>query len=346
MRKLASVQRAHTVAPIDGADFIEKAGILGWYCVVKKGEFNLGDMGVYFEIDSLLPERKEFEFLRKSSWNKTLGKYRLKTAKLRGIISQGLFLPLKVFPELMEMELQEGDDLTEVLGVEKYEQPIPAVISGEVRSFSWPVAKTDEERVQSNLQYLEEIKGKPFVVTCKLDGTSASYLLLKDGKGDFDFHVCGRNYSYREDEINSFWQVANRYRIKENLINYYDKNGVLLALQGELCGPSIQSNPLGLKEADVFVFNVVDTEKNERFSWDDMVAICEELGLKTVPLIERGDAFSWDLETVIAKGEGKYRLHFPQSKPAQEREGIVIRSLDQKISFKSVSNRYLLKGGE
>ncbi len=346
MRKLVSIQAIKNTSPIAGADFIEKVSIQGWFCVAKKGEFKPGDLCVYFEIDSLLPDREEFEFLRKSSWKEKLGKYRLRTAKLKGVISQGLCLPIDTFPELRGKSVQEGDDLTEILQVEKYEPPIPAVISGEVRSFSWPVAKTDEERVQSNPDLLTELQGKPYVVTCKLDGTSSSYILLMDEEGSYDFHVCGRNYSYREDDKNTHWQIARQYDLKTKLIDYHQQKGVLLAIQGELCGPSIQSNRLGLKEADLFVFNMVNVSDGKRLSFDDMAEICSSFGLRTVPLLERGDAFDWDQETILAKAEGKYKENFPYASPKQEREGIVIRSAEQNISFKGVSNRFLLKGGD
>ena len=120
MRKLASIQTIKYVKPIPDADSIETVGILGWECVSKKGEFQTDDKCVYFEIDSLLPEIPEFEFLRKGCWNETFKKFRLKTIKLRKQLSQGLALPLSVFPNLAKLNV--GDDVTELLGIEKYEK--------------------------------------------------------------------------------------------------------------------------------------------------------------------------------------------------------------------------------
>lgn len=100
MRKLASIQRVYKIEPIDGADRIELAHVLGWQCVVNKDSFAPMDLGVYFEIDSFLPVKPEFEFLRASSYKKTdiMGEgFRLKTMRFRGQISQGLLLPLEVF---------------------------------------------------------------------------------------------------------------------------------------------------------------------------------------------------------------------------------------------------------
>lgn len=102
-RKLASIQRVYQIDPIEGADRIELAHVLGWQCVVNKGQFQPMDLGIYFEIDSFLPIRPEFEFMRASSYKKTdiMGEgFKLRTQKFRGQISQGLLLPVTQFPEI------------------------------------------------------------------------------------------------------------------------------------------------------------------------------------------------------------------------------------------------------
>lgn len=133
-RKLASIRVIAEIKPIEGADNIELAIVDGWQCVVKKGEFKPGNVCIYFEIDSFLPIIPAFEFLRKSSYKKMGDKegFRLKTIKLRGQISQGLVIPfnldlllgLYIPPEGIKCAL--GEDLTELLGVLKYNPPIPA----------------------------------------------------------------------------------------------------------------------------------------------------------------------------------------------------------------------------
>ncbi|MBR6850023.1 MAG: 2'-5' RNA ligase, partial [Lachnospiraceae bacterium] len=103
MRKLASIQSVISVEPIEGADKIELAHVLGWQCVVNKGQMQAGDKAVYFEIDSFLPVRAEFEFLRSNSYRKTdlMGEgFRLRTMKFRGQVSQGLLLPITAFSEI------------------------------------------------------------------------------------------------------------------------------------------------------------------------------------------------------------------------------------------------------
>jgi len=146
MRKLASIQKIKKIKQHNNADKLELATILGWQVIVPKEQFKENDLVVYFEIDSLLPDEKRYEFLKKTSWNGRYNKIRLKSIKLRGEISQGLILPLNNFPEINFSTLNEGDDLTKILGIEKYEPIIPASLGGDVNKFTWPISKTDEER--------------------------------------------------------------------------------------------------------------------------------------------------------------------------------------------------------
>lgn len=340
MRKLASIQKIKYIKSIEGADNIETVGILGWECVSKKGEFQPDDMCLYIEIDSLLPEIPEFEFLRKSCWNESFKKFRLKTIKLKKQISQGLALPISVFPILSGFTA--GADVTEILGIEKYEPPIPAAIVGDAKSFSWPISKTDEVRVQLDDEYkfIETLTGRPYYISLKLDGTSSTFLI--DPK-DETFHVCGRNYSYKNKKSHSFWQIAERYNIEQGLRSVFDNGNNRIAIQGEIVGPGIQKNPLGLNIPDLYIYNVVDITTNTRFSLDMSRLIVEQLGLKFVPVLEIGSSFSYTVTDLLEKAQGKYIDHFPSAKSSQEREGIVIRDIGGTISFKAINNQFLLK---
>lgn len=349
MRKLASIQRIKNIEPIEGADAIEKATVLGWSVVVKKGEFKTGDFCVYFEIDSLLPDEPRYGFLKKSSWNQRYNKIRLKTIKLRGQISQGLALPISSFPEINFSVMNEGDDLTETIGVEKYEPIIPASLGGDVNKFTWPIEKTDEERIQSNPEsYLSSINGKSYYITIKLDGTSASYMLCKQDDGpDIQFHACSRNYSLRYKEDNTIWQIAEKYDIERKLKDYLVHTEQMLAIQGEVVGPGIQANKLNLSEHKFYVFNVIDVETKQRKSYDYCRSFCAANGLDFVPVMEEGEEFSYQtLDEMLKLSEGKYKEHIPEAVAKQEREGIVVRSKDQSISFKVINNKFLLKGGD
>jgi RNA ligase (TIGR02306 family) len=336
MRKLASIQVIKNIAPIPNADNIETVGVLGWECVSKKGEFQTGDKCVYFEIDSLLPEIPTFEFLRKSCFRQDLKKFRLKTIKLRKQLSQGLALPISLFPDIENLEA--GTDVTDILGVEKYEPPVPAQIQGDAKKFTWPIGKTDEVRVQSDegIDLVSFLVGKPYYFTLKLDGTSCSFIINPE---DEEFHVCGRNYSYKQKPNHSFWAINEQYGVEEKLRSIGSK----IALQGECVGPGIQQNKLGLPKIDYYIFNVVDTSTRKRLSLQDSQYVAKELEMNFVPVLERGDCFNYTPQQLLEKAKGKYRDHFESAKPSQDREGIVIRSLCGAISFKAINNDFLLR---
>lgn len=336
MRKLASIQQIKYKKEIPNADAIERIGVLGWECVSKKGEFEENDKCVYFEIDSLLPEIEVFEFLRKSCYRKDLKKFRLKSVKLRGQLSQGLALPMSLFPNLSDLEV--GTDLTDIIGVEKYEPPIPAQIQGDAKSFVWPISKTDEVRVQTDegLELVSNLLGSPYYISLKLDGTSCSFII---DPSDNEFHVCGRNYSYKQKPNHSFWKINEKYEIEQKLRSL----GGNLALQGECVGPGIQQNKLGLNSIDYYIFNIVDTSSRKRLCLKDCLDISKEIKINFVPILEQGDNFNYDAVQLLEKAKGKYREHFENAKQNQEREGIVIRSLCSEISFKAINNDFLLK---
>ena len=340
MRKLASIQTIKYIKPIPDADSIETVGVLGWEVVSKKGEFKPGDTCVFFEIDSLLPELPQFEFLRKSCWNDNLKKYRLKSIKLKKQLSQGLALPTSVFPILAG--LTAGADVTDLLGIEKYDPPIPAQIVGDAKRFVWPISKTDETRVQLDDEYkfIERLTGQPYYISLKLDGTSSTFLI--DPK-DETFHVCGRNYSYKRNDTHTFWKIAQRYNIEQGLRSFLDKGNNRIAIQGEIVGPGIQKNPLGLSVPDLYIFNVIDITNNTRFSLDMSMFIVQVLGLKFVPIVDKGSSFSYTQTDLLEMARGKYKTHFSSAKDSQDREGIVIRSICGEISFKAINNDFLLK---
>ena len=188
-RKLASVQIVRDILPIEGADAIEVVVINSWKVVVKKDEFKVGDKVTYFEIDSFLPIKEEFEFLRKSSYKKmgALEGFRLKTIRLRGQVSQGLVTSYNG-------DADEGTDLTEELGVVKFEPPIPAELSGIAKgNFPSFLIKTDEERIQNLTKEYSEYKTLIFYEAEKLEGCSVTFY-VKDGI----FGVCSRNIDLLE----------------------------------------------------------------------------------------------------------------------------------------------------
>ena len=324
-RKLATVRRIAAVDPIPGADAIDVATVSGWKVVIRKGEFLPGDLVVYCEIDSYLPVRPEYEFLRKSSHRKMGGLegFRLKTVRLRGQVSQGLLLPSPA-------DSIEGDDVTERLGIVKWDPPLPANLSGRVRG-PWPrVPKTDEERIQNLPEILESDLN--FYVTEKLDGSSATFVVDRE-----DFFVCSRNLNLVEDPENSFWRIARERGLEERM----RARGGNFAVQGELIGPGVQGNRYRLAKTEVRLFNAYDLDRAVHLDWDALAALAADLGLATVPLVRRNTPLSEypSVDKLLVDADG------PSAIGGAPREGLVWRvegASGQKIGFKAISNAFLL----
>ena len=344
MRKLASIQMVWKIEPIEGADRIELAHVLGWQCVVNKGQFKENDIAVYFEIDSFLPVREEFEFLRSSSYKKTdyMGEgFRLKTMKFRGKVSQGLLLPVSVFPEIAGIE-EIGADVSEMLGIRKWEEEEKATSGGTtIGRLPYDIPHTDETRVQAEPGLIQEFKGIPYYISTKMDGSSHSIGIDENG-----FHVTGHNFEYKDDGKRDFYNLVNERGYKEKLEAYMKKEGLnTLTIQGEFCAPGIQKNRLRLKKPEWYVFTI--RENGVRVGLSRMLNACEEMGLVHVPIEEAGIDLPSKYPTVEAlleRADGEY----PNG---GKKEGIVIRpqnpvfskTISGSLSMKVVNNKYLLK---
>lgn len=333
-RKLASVRKITDIQPIPDADSIEVVSVDGWNVVTKKGEFKVGDLCVYCEIDSFLPILPEFEFLRKSSYKKLSNGdegFRLRTIKLRGQVSQGLVLPTSVLPG--GRDLYPGMDVTEVLSIKKYEPPIPASLAGKAKGlFPHFLHKTDEERVQNLANEFGVLHlfhpNKTYYVTEKLDGSSATFYFLNG-----EFGVCSRNLELLETLDNTFWKVARELKIEEKLGTLDDN----ICIQGELIGSSIQGNPYKLKGQTIRFFNAYNIDTRTYLPLDKFKNLMSQLDLEMVPLLSEDFKFSSTLDELLKYAEGKSQLN-----PEFDREGVVIRSHDRTISFKVISNQFLL----
>ncbi len=343
MRKLASIQTINEIRAIENADTIECAVILGWTVVAKKGEFKVGDKCVFFEIDSILPNEEKYSFL---DYKEKYQGYRLRTVRLRGQLSQGLALPISLFNFQEDIEI--GTDVTEQLKIRKYEPPVPEEIGAKPSNKVWEIPKTDEERYQSNPTLVDTLKDKEYYASVKLDGTSTTVILNINDEDEPEVNVCGRNTCYEENPNNKYWAVAMKYNMKEKILDYFNKTGKRLAFQGELIGPKIQGNKMGLTENDLYIFNVWIAEGKqpyEKCDIDSALEIVRELEFKFVP-IELTGVFAYNTEDLQRLTELPYNKYFSNAKPSQNIEGLVFRSKDMKVSFKVVSNKFLLKGGE
>lgn len=331
MRHLASIKRIRELNPITGADKIERAIIDGYDCVVKKGQFNVGDLCVYFENDSILPkDNPNFAFLE--------GK-RIKIKKLRGVYSYGIAFPLNVLPDGY---YNENDDVTELLGVTKWTQEvIPDDNLIRVAYPSW-IPKTDETRFQSIIDILKNYEGVECIVTEKLDGTSTTHWLDEDGK----YHVASRR---REivDESEIFYRGALAAGIPELM----QKLPAGTVLQGELIGPGISGNKYNLDNFKIFMFNVRSNITKKFLNPTDAASLLIDNGFDVVPTVYEKWRLVANKDKLLELSMGKSKLN-----PNQHREGIVVRPLkdiyvenftghfvDGRLSFKVINPKFELE---
>lgn len=441
-RKLASIQKILSLEKIEGADKIEKATVLGWEVVVKKGDFKVGDLVVYCEVDSILPDRKEFEFLRERN-------FRIRTIKLKKQVSQGICFPLSIILEYFKGDriieiieeknttshitinksritikygincnknivllfvlsalnnekiksynktlratlfdnynnienitfytdnkseyiiikniFLEGQDVTELIGVTKYETGYEKnerlqqeIKSGKVKKFfmkynwfrrlfasdkmSWPsfISKTDEPRIQLFPNICEQEKDTVFSVTEKLDGQSATYFLVKNpNKWQFwkpyIFGVCSRNFLKGKKDNSTWWRIAEELKMEiilKGMIGTED----YIVIQGEIIGEGVQGNKYGIKGLRFYVFNIFTSK--ERLNNFSIQIECDTEGLNMVPIKEEIFKLKSSIPEMVEYAKGKSDI------ADMHREGIVVRNFDKNISFKVINPDFLLK---
>lgn len=334
-RKLATIQKITRLTSIENADNLEVASILGWKVVVRKGEFKEEELCIYCEIDSILPDKPEFEFMRPR-------KFRIRTIRLRGQISQGIAFPVTLLKDVYD----EGSDVTEVLEIEKYLPQIPQCLTGVVKNiFPSFIPKTDETRVQILQNLLDRYVGTKCYITEKVDGSSATYY-FKD-----EFGVCSRNLELLEDDKNSFWKQARENKIEEKLKQALEDTGWHFAIQCELIGQGIQKNNLKIEGNQIPCYNVFNIDRYKYLNYKEFIEFCSKYDILTVPILEDNYLLENNIDNLVEKARGASKLN-----NKIHREGIVIRPLmeitdlemstgmgNARVSFKAINNDYLLK---
>ncbi len=352
MVKLASVQKIIAIEPIPNADAIEKASVLGWEVVVKKDEFKVGDLVCYIQIDTVVPDSNQFEFLRSR-------KFRVRTIKLRGQISQGLIIPLP------SGKWSEGDDLTERIGVRKYEKDIQMMYEKERKPKIWYkkwiylfkynvlyklfprlqrknrskfpthlVSITDEERIQNIPQVLDQYKGKSFIASYKLNGSSITIIHSKV-LGRSKFRICSRRFELH-DKKNDWYKAFISTGFKHELIKlvrYFRTNDIIV--QGELIGPKFNGNHHNLSKSEIRLFNIyVNGKRLDQFKF---ISTCLTNNIPYCPQYKFVD-LNYTLPEILIESEIKDCIN-----PSVEAEGLVWRCIDDNFSFKVINNKYLMK---
>lgn len=334
-RELVTIVAVKNLLPIAEADLIELAIIEGWQCIVKKNEFKIGDIAIYFAIDSI-PDLndKNTQFIKDKGG-------RIKTIKMRGIYSQGLLAPLSWLSDRGHdiTKYKIGDNVTLEMGVTKYvstdEISQYAQLSQGTMLFPNYVPKTDEHRLQGNLKDLEKIKGRQIVITRKDDGCSSTFVF-----NNREFKVCGRNFEFTMESQSAplYYAIEKKFNIKEKMMAL----NLNIAIQGELVGPKVNGNRLKLKDYDFRVFNIYDIDTKSYKLHNEVLAICDKLKLNTVPRIYHGLADNLDLSV---KGMLDIVIQQEYDKNIKA-EGIVVKTddtLGERISFKVISPEYLAK---
>jgi RNA ligase (TIGR02306 family) len=340
MRKLVTIRTVGEVNPIVDADNIVSAMVDGWQVVVKKDEFKVGDQAVFFEIDSFLPisdERYSFLASKATTWEGKEG-VRLRTIRLRKTLSQGLLLPLSLFPEILNPT--ENEDISELLGVEKWERPIPTQLQGAAKgNFPYFIRKTDQERAQNLSRELFDNKHKGyhghenFEITLKLDGTSFTGYYFNGSLG-----VCSRNLELKLDNENNAYV---RKFFASGLDKALEKLNANIAIQGELCGEGIQGNREGLVGTELFVFDVWLIDEQRYAKPHERLVVLKKLNefgfdALHVPFVEQFIGLpANNMVDLLAHADG-------ESLSNKVREGLVYKSYDSDFTFKTISNKFLL----
>lgn len=356
MSNLASVQVITDIQPIDGADNIVLAFVLGWQVVVKKNEFNIGDKVCYIQIDTVVPELPEYEFLRER-------KFRVRTIKLRQKISQGLIIPLP------KGKWNEGDDITDVLGVKKYEKPDnnperyekPRMPKKWYKKWiylfkynflykTFPklqrlsrspfprhlISITDEERIQNFPQVLTQYAGKTFIVSYKLDGSSITIIHSKV-LGKSKFRICSRRFELH-DKKNDWHRTFNNTDFKFEvlkLVNHFKTNDIIV--QGEAIG-KFNGNHHNLPTEQIRLFNICVNGK--RLNQKEFIEVCLKNNIPHCPMYKE-IVLNHTLPEILKVSEIKDLIN-----PNVDAEGLVWRCVEDNMSFKVINNNFLLKNNE
>lgn len=324
-RSLATVVRVVNTQPIEEADRLEYVQVLGWWCCATKGEFKVGDLCIYFSVDSILDENENTAFLQ--------GKP-LKTRRMCGVISQGLLAPLDwVLPyNLDPSTLIEDQDLTAAMRVKKWSPPEEEEeerkSSSNVLGVAFP--KTHETRLQDKPRVLDRIKNRRVVVTQKWDGCSATYTWHNGS-----FYIFSRNCDVTLVD-NHYRQAARELQLESRLASLNRE----IAIQGELVSPRINRGRTNTLRLTFKVFNIWDISTQKYLLWEDVKELCFDLGLETVTEIATGFISFRSIQVWFGLANSQ---EYPTGAIA---EGIVVKTDDDlgpRESFKVIATRYLLK---
>ena len=365
LRKMVTIRRVDRIDPIEGADRIEVASVGGWRVVVKKGEFHVGDLALYHEIDSFLDtSRPEYSFLDATKEMVIDGETRkghvLRSRKMRGVVSQGLLLdPHEVF-DMSDEKLTELCDkkanMSRACGVVEYYKPMPLGAKDFIGRYDSRYApRTDAERAQNvDQETWDMVKQTYYEVSVKVDGTSIT--ICKPSE-DEELAIFSHNNRFALDR--GMGKLVLDVATKQSLVDFCKANPGK-TLQCELCGPKIQSDRLRLGRHRLFVFSVYDMEERRYLSWTELDGMEHLDGVfaSYVPVVSTGRlldqfetpsdflAYADSIRDNVTKGcldEGLV-VHIYDKDMLSDSDWLKLRdTLGDQLQVKAVSNKFLLK---
>jgi hypothetical protein len=352
--ELAIVSSIQKIEPIEGKDRIELATVQNYKSVVQKGEFHVGDTVIYVFYDAILPQREEFEFLRKRCWSPKYQGFRIRPMKLGSVISEGLVLPMSMLPSNKKFKF--GDVVTDELGITLYDPeynptkpkaepkglfktlmrlPVFRKIYGSWVNFkkahsdkNYPdwVVKSDEDNIEKLWDSLHDCD-RFFIITEKVEGMSTSFAIEK-GK----FKVYSHNWKVKEG---AWVDYAVKHNIEAKLRAYCKNHNLKsICIQGELVGPNIQKNIYNLKDFDFYMFGGYYSNK-KKFTYTEVVDVANEIKEKSVPFVRFDYVTDFtDVDAIVKDADGISSIY------NVKREGLVWRTEEGDIHFKSKSRDY------
>lgn len=337
-RNLCRVVRVDDISPIRKADLLELARVGGWRAVVKKDVFKVGDLGVYCEIDSFLPAgNPAWQFLvdHKPTIKDEVVGHALRTATLRGQLSQGLLLPLSAFDNLGQVHV--GQDVTQQLGVSKYEKELsPDMLEKALGYYPTAVPRSYQPRIQNLSEELVEWRARSrdgqltWEVSEKLEGESTSFIWMHDG-----LHCCSHSLDYMESSGLPMWHMARKLDLEAKLRTL----GLSLALQGEMVGPGFAGNHYGLTHHAFYLYNVYDFKDGRLWAPLERQRLARELAIHHVPVVDAVHVLGADCTVDSLLEAADFSSEIVSVK---RREGLVFKAHEEDLSFKVISNKYLL----
>lgn len=327
MRDLASVCTIEKVWALEGKDKVQGASFKeNSYEVMVSKDINPGMLVTFIQEGACLPVCENWEWLRKRCYRDNLnGKegFLIKPQKFSGIKSWGLAVPLNELGLDISVwkKFKAGDDITELLGIWKYEPEEDASPKSESKKAypkwvkfclshsltrwigrAWQkkhqnsaggfpselISKSDETTIQNMKGILGKYAESNVVITAKMEGQSFTVVPTFKGKKLTGAYVCSRNNAYKLEDKSLFWDMMRKYDVINKMKKIYKEIGKAYILQGEQVGPTIQQNIYDFKENQWYLFTVKDYSTLKQLSYEDQVRVADKFGMKVVPLLWTG----------------------------------------------------------